>query len=182
MWTGGLGSAWEAIRSAPAPHSCFHPDDGALRSSSRGDSEEAERPSKEVPVLSNSCLSVLSLNISFLWCSSLRQAPTSFSTAPLRPLSGALAACGHGVTSLRRAPRGFQLRAAAGAEPAATAAAVARAAHSPVTRGAARRRGGSAPGEAVIRSAGRRPQLRRSVGSSLSVWIPWVWSQWSRTC
>lgn len=139
---------------------------------------------KDVPVLSNSCLPFLSLNISFLWCWSLRQAPKSFSTAPLRPLSGALAACGQGVTSLRRAPK-LQLRAAAGAEPAATAAAA-----------VARLR--TAQSRAVLRGAGagRRPGGCHSQrwsppsaapvgsGSSLScAWVPpWCWSRWSRTC
>lgn len=101
---------------------------------------------KDVPVLSNSCLPFLSLNISFLWCWSLRQAPKSFSTAPLRPLSGALAACGQGVTSLRRAPEapapgGSRSRTSSNSSGGCGAPA-----HSPITRGAARRRGGSAPG------------------------------------
>lgn len=140
-----------AIRSAPAPHSCCsHPPmtepygPQVKKATQRGSRETI----KEVPVLSNSCLSVLSLSISFLWCSSLRQAPKQLlhrSAPPAVQVPWRPAAMGSRVCD---APPKLQLRAAAGAEPAATAAAA-----------VARLR--TTQSRAVLRGAraGRRPGL-----------------------
>lgn len=118
---------------------------------------------KDVPVLSNSCLSFLSLNISFLWCSSLRQAPKQLlhrSAPPAVRCPGGLRPGGHEfATRPRSASSGRQQEQSQQQQQRRLWRACAQPNHA---------RCCAAPGRvgargSVIRSAGRRPQLRRSV-------------------
>ena len=178
--------AWEA----PGSHSvgsgadASHPDDGALRSSRQKKETQRKQRDRQRCTRAQQLLPPFSFsNISFLWCWPLRQATKQFlrrsarCQVPWRPAARGSRVCD--------APPKLQLRAAAGAEPAATAAAA-----------VARLR--TAQSRAVLRGAGagRRPGGCHSQrwsppsaapvgsGSSLScAWVPpWCWSRWSRTC
>ena len=139
-----------------------------------GRRRQANSGHKDVAVLSNSCPS-FSLTSSSCGASgtAAQAGPKAASLSLLRPPSGGRGRGCREAASLLQGSRILRVQAAAAA---------ARMRTTRVTRAA---RGRAGARGAVVRGAGRRPQLRRAVpappspGSSVA---RWCWSRWSRTC